>query len=494
MTHIHKLGVSGLAILALMACSAESQDAAATIADETSVTAEAESTDTAARPNILIIVADDLGYGDIGVNGAELIRTPNIDELAGEGIRFTSGYVTAAVCAPSRAALMTGRHQQSFGYEFNPRGRDDVGIPVEVTTIADRMQAAGYRTGLVGKWHLGETRELHPMSRGFESFYGFVEGGNGYLTSPEQGEWMADPVPGSPQGFKPVHLQDGFEPIDSLEGNLTGLLTDAAVDFIDESDEDPFFLVLTHFAPHSPLQATTEQLEPYKHVEDKATRIYAAMVTAMDEGVGEVIDALERNGLRDDTLVVFMSDNGCAHYIGVGTCSNGDFAGYKGTYFEGGIRVPMIASWPGRLEAGAVYDKPIVSYDWSATALALGGAETEGADLDGVDLMGYIAGDDPAVPHERIHWRTTPNITMRDGDWKLLMIERTDGEGMVTMLFNLAEDPGEMKDLSGKYPQKVTEMRDLFEEWSATMLPPSYESQREASFELPNGIEVTVYN
>ena len=494
MTHLYKLGVASAALLAAMACSSDKTENAAADADKKVIEVEEAEAGKTSRPNILIVVADDLGYGDIGVNGSGLIRTPNIDQLASEGVRFTSGYVTAAVCAPSRAALMTGQHQQRFGFEFNPRGRADVGIPVDVETIASKLDDEGYHTGLVGKWHLGETIELHPLSRGFDRFYGFVEGGNGYLTSPEEGEWMQDPVPGSAKGFKPIHLQDGFDEIEDIEGDLTSLLNDAAVDFIDNSGDEPFFLVVTHFAPHSPLQATTEQLEPYANVENKAKRIYAAMVTAMDGSVGEIIDAVERKGVRDNTLIIFMSDNGCAHYIGVGTCSNGDFAGYKGTYFEGGIRVPMIASWPGKLPEGTDYEKPIVSYDWSATALALAGLEPEKEGVDGTDLMPFLSGAGESGPHQRIHWRTQPNITMRDGDWKMVLIERTDGKGMVELLFNIAEDPSEQNDLSAEHPDKLAEMKAAFEEWNATLPAPGYESQRPGSFPLPNGVEVNVYN
>lgn len=462
---------------------------------EDDVARQAQTRTAPERPNVVIIVADDLGWGDIGVNGSEVIATPNIDALAAGGINFTTGYVTAAVCAPSRAALMSGRHQQSFAYEYNPRGRHDIGVPVQIDTIGTRMQGEGYTTALIGKWHLGRTPEHHPQNRGFDRFYGFTGGGNGYLSDPEDGDYMSDPVEGSAPGFKRVTIESGYEVID-VDGDLTSLLTEQAVDFIEDAaaEEAPFLLVLTHFAPHSPLQATHEQLAPYAHIEDRPTRIYSAMVTAMDSGVGEVVDALERSGERENTLVVFMSDNGCAHYIGVGTCSNEPYQGYKGTYFEGGVRVPMIANWPGVLDTGVAYDQPVVSYDWTVTALTLAGAPVENEGFDGVNLMPFLANRDIAGPRSRMHWRTLPNYAIRDGDWKLWMVERTDGSGMQPLLYNLAEDPGETRNLAAENPEQLQRMIDAFEEWDAGLPEPGFESQRTASFSMPNGMRLNVYN
>jgi arylsulfatase A-like enzyme len=447
------------------------------------------------RPNVVLIVADDLGWGDIGVNGSQLIRTPNIDALAAGGVNFTAGYVTAAVCAPSRAALLTGRHQQSFGYEFNPRGRRELGIPVEIDTVADRMRQAGYSTALIGKWHLGRVPEHHPLNRGFDHFYGFTGGGNGYLSNPEDGEYMSDPVQGARPGFMRVDLESGFDPIEVV-GDLTSLLTDAAVDYIEGqgADADPFFLVLTHFAPHTPLQATYEQIAPYAHVEDQATRLYAAMVTAMDDGIGEVMDALERTGARENTLVIFTSDNGCANYIGESACSNGPFNGFKGTYFEGGIRVPMIANFPGLLPAGHVYDEPVMSIDWTVTGLAMAGAPVEEQGFDGVDLRPYLLEGVEGRPHETLFWRTLPNFTVRDGEMKLVMIERTETRDLLPMLFDLASDPGETRNLAAERPEEVERLIAEFQAWNESLPEPAWESQRSGSFNLPDGVRVTVYN
>lgn len=448
------------------------------------------------RPNIVIIVADDLGFGDIGANGSQIISTPNLDALANGGVNFSSGYVTAAVCAPSRAALMTGRHQQSFGYEYNPRARGEIGIPVELDTMADKIGSEGYTTALIGKWHLGRTPEHHPMARGFDQFFGFTGGGNGFLLSPEDGEHLQDPVPGSRAGFKPIRgiEKNGsdFEP----DADLTSMLSREAVKFVEAeaATDSPFFMVLTHLAPHSPLQATHAQLERYAHIEDQPTRIYSAMVSAMDDGIGELIDALERTGQRENTLVVFMSDNGCAHYIGPGACSNAPFGGFKATYFEGGVRVPMIANWPGVLEAGVEYAEPVVSFDWSVTAMAVAGAEVENQGYDGINIMPFITTADIGSPRSQMHWRTLPNFAIRDDNWKLWMVEKTDGSGMTPLLFNLENDPGETVNLAKDNPEQVARLVSAFEDWSATLPEPAFDSERRASFSMPNGMRLNIYN
>jgi len=462
-----------------------------------SMSAERDSTPAAApaaRPNVIIILADDLGFGDIGANGGDVVDTPNIDALASAGMRFTSGYVTAAVCAPSRAGLFTGRHQQSFGYEYNPRARREVGVPAEVRMIPDVLRQAGYRTGLIGKWHLGETAENHPLNRGFDEFFGFVAGGNGYLSEVGEGdEWMEDPVPGSRPGFKAMALERGFERLPPQPGYLTDILSREAVAFIEQNRDEPFFLALTHFAPHTPLQATGEYLARYAHIEDQATRIYSAMVAALDDSVGAIVETLERHGLTEQTLVIFTSDNGCAAYIGEGRCSNTPFSGFKATYFEGGIRVPMIAAWSGRLPAGAVVDEPVASFDWTVSALAAAGLPWHDAGYDGVDLMPWLTGSAPA-PRTGMRWRTSPNYAIRDGDWKLINLERADRGGFRQLLFNLAQDPGETRDLVSAHPEVVARLEALFAAWRNELPEPTHDSQRQGTFVLPDGVEVRLYN
>lgn len=447
-----------------------------------------------ASPNIVLIVADDLGFGDLSVNGSSVIHTPNIDALAAQGVNFTNAHVTAAVCAPSRAALMTGRYQQRLGYEFNPRGRDSLGIPAHERTLPQYLADVGYRTALIGKWHLGRTPEVHPMSR-FDEFFGFSGGGTGYLVRPEPGaEWMENPVEGSRAGFQPMRLERGYEEIELEGGYQTDLLTDEAVAFIERNRDGPFFMTVAYHAPHTPLQATERYLTRYRHIEDQATRIYAAMVSAMDDGVGRILDAVRRNGLAENTIVVFTSDNGCAAYIGIGACSNQPFNGYKGTYYEGGTRVPFMVAWSGRLPRGARYDELVASIDLTATLLAAANAEVEGRALDGVNLLPDLMDESSAAPRQRIYWRTTPNYAITDGDWKLLVMERADGAGMHILLFNLANDPGEQRNLAEDRPDVVERLTATFEAWSSTVPAPAFESQRRATVTAPDGVRVNLYN
>lgn len=449
------------------------------------------------RPNIILIVADDLGYGDISLNGSENIRTPNIDALAAQGVNFTNGHVSAAVCAPSRAALFTGRHQQRFGYEFNPRGRDreGVGLPQSERALPSYLRELGYRTALIGKWHLGRTRDTHPLSHGFDEFFGFAGGGTGYLVEPGPGDdWMPNPVEGSRPGFTPMQLERGFEPVALQGGYQTDIFTDEAVAFIERNREQPFFLTVTYHAPHSPLQATAQYLQRNMHIEERGARIYAAMVTALDDGVGRITETLRRNGLTENTLVVFISDNGCASYIGIGRCSNQPFNGFKGTYFEGGVRVPMIASWPSHLPRSVRYDGLVSSMDLTATMLAVAGARVD-RELDGVDVRPFLTETAATTaPRHRIYWRTAPNYAIIDGEWKIVAMARSDGAGMVTLLFNLADDPGETTDLALRHPEIVERLNREFEAWSRSVPQPAFPSQREGSFELPNGVRVNLYN
>ncbi|MDE0442451.1 MAG: sulfatase-like hydrolase/transferase [Gammaproteobacteria bacterium] len=281
----------------------------------------------AAQPSVVVILADDLGYGDIGANGGTTIATPHIDALAARGVRLTQGYVSHPVCSPSRAGLMTGRYQQRHGWEFNPSGRDRVaGMSTEEQTIADVMRAAGYRTGLVGKWHLGSRPEHHPVNRGFDEFFGMVEGGSIYIDGDVPGveSW------GSPRVGRPNKIIRGLDQEVVVEEYLTDRFTDEAVDFIERHARVPFFLFLSHKTPHTPLQATAKYLDRSRHIDDDATRIYSAMVASLDDSVGAVVAALEGEGLRDDTLIVFLSDNGCAGYV-ANACSNAPLRGSSAT-------------------------------------------------------------------------------------------------------------------------------------------------------------------
>ncbi len=344
------------------------------------------------RPNIVVIIADDLGYGETGMMGNDEIPTPNIDALAAAGVRCTSGYVTASYCSSSRAGLFTGRYQSRFGYEMNPTGKrnlhPEAGLPTTETTFVKRLSEAGYATGLVGKWHLGTVESKHPLRRGFDEFYGFLHEGHYYVPGPPYKKVLTMIRDSSLEEGKRVREQnlirgnyarmsepkyDEDNPIlrgqeEVVEADyLTDAITNEAVEFIDKHSSKPFCLVVSYNAVHSPMQAKTDDIEALRRIKDVQRRIFAGMLTALDQGVGRVRDALKEQGLTRRTMVVFLSDNGGP--TAELTSSNAPLRGGKGSLYEGGIRVPMVWSFPGRLPAGRVEDRPVLSLDIAATAL-----------------------------------------------------------------------------------------------------------------------------
>ena len=452
---------------------------------------------TAAQPNVVLILADDLGYGDIGANGGKTIATPHIDALARRGVRLTQGYVSHPVCSPSRAGLMTGRYQQRHGWEFNPAGRDRVaGMSAEEQTLADAMRAAGYRTGLVGKWHLGSQPRHHPVNRGFDEFFGMVEGGSIYIDADVPGveSW------GSPRIGRPNKIIRGLDQEVVVENYLTDRFTDEAVDFIERHAPVPFFLFLSHKTPHTPLQATAKYLDRYRHIDDGAARIYAAMVASLDDSVGAVVAALEREGRRHDTLIVFLSDNGCAGYV-ANACSNAPLRGFKRHFHEGGIRVPFIVSWPNGLPEGGVLRHPASSLDLMDTLQAAAG--TSEVSDDSVNLIPHLDGSDTGAPHDYLYWRSGPNWAVRDQRWKLIRYNRTDftsqdfdrsgrleppqggwpddsPNGQLTLLYDLANDPSETVNYATGRPAEVQRLTKAWTTWNAGNPPapilPAYRS------------------
>ena len=443
----------------------------------------------AARPNVVVILADDLGYGDIGANGGTTIATPHIDALAKRGVRLTQGYVSHPVCSPSRAGLMTGRYQQRHGWEFNPAGRDrTAGMSTEEQTLADVMRTAGYRTGLVGKWHLGSQPQHHPVNRGFDEFFGMVEGGSIYIDADVPGveSW------GSPRIGRPNKIIRGLDQEVAVDEYLTDRFTNEAVDFIGRHARVPFFLFLSHKTPHTPLQATARYLDRYRHVEDVATRVYAAMVASLDDSVGALVSALEHEGLRDDTLIVFLSDNGCAGYV-ANACSNAPLRGFKRYFHEGGVRVPFIVSWPNALPEGGVFPHVASSLDLMDTFLAAAGQRE--VSEDSVNLIPYLDGTDIGAPHDYLFWRSGPNWAVRDERWKLIRYNRTDftrqdldrsgrlqppeggwpdgsPQGQVTLLYDLTNDPGETVNYAASRPAEVERLTRAWTEWSTGNLAP----------------------
>jgi arylsulfatase A-like enzyme len=416
-------------------------------------------TDLARKPNVIVIVGDDMGYADLGIHGCKDIPTPHLDALAKSGVRFTSGYVSGPYCSPTRAGLLTGRYQQRFGHEFNPGGGNDAkqGLPLSQTTIADHLHTAGYRTALVGKWHLGGAPAMHPMKRGFDESFGFLGGAHDY--------------------FKAAGVLRGTEP-----ANETQYLTDAfgreAVAFIDRNREKPFFLYLAFNAVHTPMQANEERLTKFQSIADKQRRTYAAMMSAMDDAVGRVMAKLNDTKLREQTLVMFISDNGGPTMKG--TTTNGSIntplRGSKRTTLEGGIRVPFFISWPGKLPAGAIDDRPVIQLDCLPTAFAAAGVEPK-ADwkLDGVNLLPYITRDNSTAPHDALYWRFGTQMAIRKGDWKLVKYDLATEGGKGTSaqkLYNLKNDIGESTDLFAKEGDRVRELQAAWDAWNKSNVAP----------------------
>ncbi len=411
------------------------------------------------RPNILIILSDDQGWGDVGFNGCTDIPTPNLDALASDGVVMTQGYASHPYCSPSRAGLLTGRYQQMFGHENNipyENTSADDGLPVGEVLISETMQKAGYHTCAIGKWHLGDSAQFWPTNQGFDDWFGFVGGGLSY--------WGDTGRKGPEHG---VRRNGKVIPQNELS-YLTDDFSDEAVRYIDQysMDDKPFFIYLAYNAPHSPLHATNEYLEVMKHQEDGRRAVYGAMVYAMDKGIGTVIDKLKETGEYDNTLIFFYSDNGGA----LNGASSQPYRGHKGMLFEGGIRVPFLVSWPSQLSKGLKYEKPISALDIYPTILEASGAVYSGYQtLDGVDLIPFLKGEDNAIPHEDLYWRYSDGAgrAVRQGDFKLIW----SGYKQEYLLFNLASDPYEHLNLAQKMPEKVAELTSLFNKWNQRTVP-----------------------
>jgi len=410
------------------------------------------------KPNIIVIVADDLGYADIGVHACKRshrdIPTPHIDSLAEHGVRFTDGYVSCPVCSPTRAGLMTGRYQPRFGYWFNPGPptlvKETFGLPLEETTLPEVLKQAGYKTGMVGKWHLGLKDEFHPMRRGFDEFFGFLHGSHSYM---------------DPKADKLNPILRGTEPVEDEE-YLTDSFSREAVDFIKRQKDDPFFLYLSYNAVHSPMQAPEKYLERFTSIEDRKRRTYAAMLSAMDDGIGAVLDALRKAGIEQDTLVFFFSDNGGPPTANAS--NNAPLSGGKGSIQEGGIRVPFLMQWPAVIPQGITYRHPAISLDVFPTCVAAAqGRLPRDLGLDGVDLVPYVTGKKRGAPHERLYWTWHEGATIRSDEWKL--VKPKDGP---VRLYDLSKDLGETTDVSEDQLKLVKKLTKALEEWEANLKPP----------------------
>jgi arylsulfatase A-like enzyme len=425
------------------------------------VTAHACAAD-ARKPNVVFIVGDDMGYADIGVHGCKDIPTPHMDALAKSGVRFTNGYVSGPYCSPTRAGLLTGRYQQRFGHEFNPTRGTEVGLPVTETTIADRLKAAGYATGLVGKWHLGTATKFMPLKRGFDEFFGFLGGSHSYFPGPGAG----------------TTILRGNKSIDEKE-YLTDAFGREAVAFIDRHKKRPFFLYLAFNAVHTPMQATDARLKKFDSIKDNQRRTYAAMMFAMDEAIGAVLAKLKEEKLEENTLIAFVNDNGGPTMKGttINGSVNTPLRGSKRTTLEGGIRVPFLLSWKGTIPANQVYDAPVIQLDLLPTALAAAGVEVKPeAKLDGVNLLPFLAGKATGQPHETLYWRLGQQMAIRHGDWKLVRYDTAadrEKPGVTGYkLYNLKDDIGEATDLIARNAERAKELETLWKKWDAELVAP----------------------
>ncbi len=453
-----------------------------------------------ARPNIVVLLADDLGYGELGCQGNPQIPTPQIDSIAASGVRFTQGYVTASYCSPSRAGLLSGRYPTRFGYEFNPVGyrNEDprAGLPQAEVTLAEHLRDAGYTTALIGKWHLGGHAKFHPLEHGFDEFFGFTHEGHFYVPPPYRGVTTMLRRKTLPSGAgrwtsadgKLVHsthmgrnesAYDANNPI--LRGSqpveeplyLTDALTREAVGFIERTRERPFFLYVAYNAVHSPLQAADAHMRRFAHIPDIHRRIFAAMLGNLDDSVGAVLAKLRETGLEENTLVFFISDNGGP--TRELTSSNLPLRGGKGDVYEGGIRVPFLLQWKQRLPRGKIYEHPVITLDVYATAAKAANASIPARrQIDGVDLVPFLEGADKGRPHSVLYWRLNRRTALRLDDWKLLRNPR-QGKELDWQLYDLKDDASETHNLAAERPEVFRRLQAAWRELNDQMIEPIYQ-------------------
>ncbi len=412
------------------------------------------------RPNILIIVSDDQGYADVGFHGSQQAVTPHLDALAKSGVRCTSGYVTFPVCSPSRAGLLTGRHQSRFGHENNPVYDpldDKEGLPLTEKLLPQFLKEAGYRTGWMGKWHLGSAPAYVPWARGFDESFGFIGGGHRFTG------WQ----PSERQYTLPL-IRSGTN-INNVPPHLTTALGDEAAGFIRRNKEQPWMLYLPFNAPHTPHEPSAERLEKFAHIQNPQRRRYLAQISLMDDAIGVVTAALAETGQRERTLIFFFSDNG--GHVESGS-NNSPLRGGKSTLYEGGVRVPFVVSWPAKLPAGVSYEQPVSSLDVFATALAAAGvALPTDKKFDGVNIVPHLAGEVKAPPHERLFWRMQGKqcFAVRDGNWKLIRTGEQPSE-----LYDLAADLGEKNNVAAANAEVVTRLTVALNEWRKELIAPVF--------------------
>lgn len=453
-------------------------------------------------PNILLIIADDLGYSDLASYGNSQIRTPNIDGLGVSGTRFSTAYVTSPICAPSRMAIMTGRYQQRFGCEFMPYDKFDpsvkktitrhflsakkkpegiaalrpdfflarssyaTDVPVAEMTIASLLKKKGYKTGMVGKWNLSSSADVFPDQHGFDYSYYFDGALSRYADVPsDNGQyinvhlpWAFSEIPAWAPRRGSTAIKEGRSVVTDT-GYLTFSFAGKAIHFIEQNKASPFFLTLSFNAPHDPFQVPVEYFNRLSTIKDSVKRVYYGMIEALDDAVGSVLKKLEEEGLDQNTLIFFISDNGGATYTRA--TDNAPLKGGKCTHFEGGVTVPFLVKFPGRIKGGTVYTNPVSSLDLFSTIAAASGAELPiDRVFDGVNLLPFL-NEQSQRPHDLFYWRSGYSKAIRKGDWKLYINEKNK----VSYLYNLSDDLEESQDLSEKFPGKVIELRKALIEW-----------------------------
>ncbi len=415
-----------------------------------------------ARPNILLILADDMGYADLSVQGCTQFQTPHIDAIAKGGVRFKQGYVSNSVCAPSRAGLLSGRID--IGFEANLPGDPEIGLDPKLETMAGMLKRAGYATSCIGKWHLGEAERFYPTNRGFDYFCGLRAGSRSYFYEEKDSD-----APGSSKA-----IEINGTPV-KFEGYLTDYLTDQAIDLIETHTaalpEQPFFMFLSYTAPHAPMHVKPGSQEPFAHIKNPLRRKYAAMTVSLDEGVGRVLQCLEKQGLKENTLVVFLSDNGGPTFKN--GSDNGPLRDRKGSVWEGGMRVPFLMQWPARIPAGQVRDDQVISLDLLPTfAAAAGVPPVEKA--FGTNLLPYLTEKGKSLEERTFFWRRDhmTDLALRSGPFKWIE-NRTRNE---LSLYNLHDDIGEKNNLIEQYPEVAEKLRATYLKWEAVTPEPAFKS------------------
>ncbi|PSL07160.1 sulfatase-like hydrolase/transferase [Cecembia rubra] len=413
------------------------------------------------KPNFIVILADDLGYADLSLNGSKQIQTPNIDAIAKGGVNFTQAYVSAPVCSPSRAGLLTGKNQVSFGYDnnlaFNQKGFDPeyAGLPIEQKTIADRLKEAGYVSGIIGKWHLGSNPQFHPINRGFDEFWGYLAGGHHYFKSEKEGLGYLAP------------LESNYKTPQEIT-YLTDDKGDECINFIKRHKERPFFLYASFNAPHAPMHATEEDLALFSHISDKDRRIYLAMVHRLDINVGRIVQTLKDEGLMENTMIVFLSDNGGP--VDQNHSNNAPFNGQKGILLEGGIRVPMMIQWDGTLPQGVTYTPAVSALDLMPTILESVGIKVAEQDsLDGVNLIPFLNGEKQGNPHQTLKWKFTVSAGILEENWKLIRIP-----DRLPLLFDISKDISEQHNLVLQYPEVAERLLRKLGDWDLALPHPLF--------------------